>query len=59
MDLWTWWGGSETNGESTISIYTPSGVRWISGEKLLCRVGSPVWSSVMTWKDGMSGGDGG
>ena len=29
-----------------------------TGEKLLCRVGVQL-SSVMTWKDGMSGGDGG
>ena len=52
-------GVSGTNGESPIDTYTLSGVRWIAGEKLLCSVGSPVWSSVMTWKHGMSGGDGG
>ena len=49
---------SETNGESRINIYTQLGVRWIAGEKLLCSTGNPVWSSVMTWKDGMEGGMG-
>ena len=44
---------SETNGESSINIYTQLGIRWIAGEKLLCSTGNPVWSSVMTWKDGM------
>ena len=52
-------GGSKTKGEGSISICTLSGVRWTAGEKLLCSIGSPVWSSVMTWKDGMSGGEGG
>ena len=28
------------------------------GEKLLCNTGSPVWSSVMTWRDGKQGGEG-
>ena len=27
-----------------------------TGDKLLCSIGSPVWSSVMTWKDGMREG---
>ena len=39
-------GESGTNGESSISVYTPSCVRWITGEKLLCNTGSPVWCSV-------------
>ena len=51
-------GESETNGE-TINIYTLSGVRWIVGEKLLCSIGSPVWCSVMTWRDGMGEVEGG
>ena len=33
-------GESETNGESSINIYTLSGVRWIAGEKLLCSKGA-------------------
>ena len=35
---------------------TLSGVRWIAGKKLLCSTGSPVWCSVMTWRDGMGEG---
>ena len=42
-------------GESGISIYVLSGIRWIAGEELLCSTGSPVWCSVMTWRDGMRG----
>ena len=34
-------GESGTNGESSTTIYTLSGVRWVAGEKLLCRTGSP------------------
>ena len=40
-------------------VYTLSGVGWIAGKKLLCSTGSPVWHSVMTWRDGMVGGEGG
>ena len=46
---------SGMNGESSINIYTVSGVRWIAGKKLLCSTGSPVWGYVMTWKDGIVG----
>ena len=41
----------ERNGESGINICTLSGVRWIACEKLLCSTGSPVWCSMMTWRD--------
>jgi len=44
------------NGESSISIYTLSGARWIAGEELLGSTGSPVWHCVMTWRDGMGEG---
>ena len=46
---------SGLNGESSINIYTVSGVRWIADKKLLCSTGSPVWGSVMTWRDGIVG----
>ena len=49
-------GESGTNGESSISIYTPSGARQIAGEELLGSTGSPVWHSVRTWRDGMGEG---
>ena len=52
-------GESGPNGESSINVYTLSGVRWITGEKSLCNMGSPVWQSVMNWRDGMAGGEGG
>ena len=74
LEIWYWWalqrrigdtdventvreGESRTNGESNINIYTLSGVRWVAGKKL-CSIGSPVWCSVMTWRDGMWGGEG-
>ena len=41
-------GESEMNREISISRYTLSGVSQVSGEKLLCSAGSPVWGSVMT-----------
>ena len=43
------------NGESSSSMYTPSGVRWMAAEKLQYSTGSPVWHSVMTWRDGIGG----
>ena len=52
-------GESGTNGESNTNIRTLSGVRWIAGEKLLGSTGSPLWYSVMTWKAGLGGGEGG
>ena len=51
-------GVSETNGESSISIYTHSGVRWTAAAKLLFSTGSRVRCGVMTWKDRMGGGEG-
>ena len=49
-------GGMEgMNGESSNSMYTPSGVRWMAAEKLQYSTGSPVWHSVMTWRDGIGG----
>ena len=48
-------GESGTNGESSISVYILSGVRWIAGEKSLCGMGNPVWQSVINWRDGMAG----
>ena len=48
-------GVSGTNGESSINIYTLSGVKRIAGEKLLCSTESPVWHSLMTWRDGIGG----
>ena len=38
---------NETNGGSSINMYTLLGVRWIAGEKLLCSTGSTVWCSVI------------
>ena len=35
-------GGNGTSGGSIINIYTLSDVKWIAGEKLLCRAGGPV-----------------
>ena len=32
---------------STYIDYQVYMARWIAGEKLLCRTGSPVWCSVM------------
>ena len=49
-------GESGTNGESSTNIYTLSHVRQMSGEKLLCSKGRPVWRSAMIWKDGMGEG---
>ena len=39
---------SGMKGESSISIFTPSGIRRIAGEKLLYSTWSPVWHSLMT-----------
>ena len=52
-------GESGTNRESSTNIYILPGVRRTAGEKLPCATGSPVWLSVMTWKDGMGAGEGG
>ena len=59
-------GESGTNGENSIYlsiylyIYTLSDVSWKAGklEMLLCSIGSPIWFSVMTWRDGMWGKEG-
>ena len=39
------------NGGSSINIHTQSPVGWIAGEKFLCNIESPVWCSLMTWRD--------
>ena len=43
------------NADSSINIYTLSGVKWIAGEKMLCSKGNPVWHSLMTWRDWIGG----
>ena len=52
MDL----GVSGTNGESSINIYTLSGVRWVADEKLLCSAWSPVWCPVIDDLEAQDGG---
>ena len=52
-------GESGTNAASSINIYILLCVRQTAGEKLLCSTRSPIWCSVMTWRDGMEGGVGG
>ena len=47
------------NGESSISIYTLSCVKWVAGKKLLYNTGSPAWCSVMTSRGEMGKGEGG
>ena len=47
-------GESGTNGESSISIYSLSGARWVAGEELLCSTRSPGWHP-----DDLERGDGG
>ena len=49
-------GESGANGESSINTYTPLGVRWIDGERLVCNTGSPVWLLLMIWRKGIWGG---
>ena len=44
---------SETDGESSISIHTPSCVKWAAGKKLAYNTGSPAQCSVMTKKGEM------
>ena len=44
-----------TYGESSISMYTLSGVWRTAGEKMLCSKGNPVWHSLMTWRDWIGG----
>ena len=52
MDFWTQWEGeSGTNGESSISLYAHSGVRWAAGERLLCGTGAP-FGAVMACGSG-------
>ena len=51
-------GESEMNGESSINIYSLSGVRWISSVLSYCSIGSLVWCSVMTWRDRVGEGEG-
>ena len=47
---------NEMDGESSINIYSLKGIRWIAGEKMLYSTGSPVWCSLITWRDGMGEG---
>ena len=54
-----WEGVSGTNGESSIDVYTLLCGKWIVGEKLLYNTGTSVWCSVMTWKCGIGGKEGG
>ena len=42
-----------------IYIYILLSIRWIAGEKLLYSTRSPVWPSVMAWRDEMRRGEGG
>ena len=51
-------GESGMNGESSINTCALLGVRWTAGEKLPCSTGSPVWCSVMGWRDRMGAGEG-
>ena len=44
---WTYTG--KMNGESSINMHTPSGVRWIAGGKLLCSSGSPASGDDLEW----------
>lgn len=41
-----------------LNIYTLPVVRWKAGEQALFSAGSPIWRSVITWKDGIGGGGG-
>ena len=52
-------GGGErgSHGDNSVNICTLSGIRRIACGKLLCITGSPVWHSVLTWRDRMGGGD--
>ena len=45
-------GKSRRNRESSINVYTLSGLKWIAGEKLLCTTMNPIWCSVMTSRVG-------
>ena len=47
-------GESGTSGESSINIYTPLGLRWVTSEKLPCSPGSPAW----WWPGRMGSGEG-
>ena len=52
-------GESGMNGERSFNIYTLLSVRWIAGKKLLYSTRSPVWPSLMAWRDEMRRGEGG
>jgi len=43
---------SEMNGESSINIYTLLCVKWIAGEKLLYKTGSPALCWALWWPGG-------
>ena len=40
-----------------IDTYTLSCVRYVTNRKLLWNTGRPAWSSVMTWRGGVGGGE--
>ena len=50
---------SLVNEESSIDMYTPSGVKQIAGGKLLNNTGGPAWSSVMIQRGRLEWGEGG
>ena len=47
------------NGKSNIHTYTLPCVKQIAGRKLLYNTGSRTWCSMITYSDGMRGGEGG
>ena len=49
---------SGMNGKSSINIYTLLCVKQTVIEKLLNNTGSPVWHSVMGWREGREAQDG-
>ena len=52
-------GGMEgMNGESSNSMYTPSGVRWMAAEKLQYSTGSPAPGSVVIQRGEVGGRSG-
>ena len=49
-------GESEMNRESSIDIHTLSCVKWITGEKLLYKTGSPALCWALWWPGGRHSG---
>ena len=56
MDLWKQCGQIGMNGGSSVNIYTLLGVTQVTGEKLLCSTGNPVWCSMTTQRGGIGRG---